>query len=140
MEHNGIPTLCIGTLQGGKATLETNRIFTKEFWGLRPQNMALTALRWYARTIGIEQIFSIPADKLWSKKIKDRAAIAEFLQEQGATLVVNSPFVKLKLENIQKDLSDIPTRKRSMYKKRYEFLDRLQTKFTTQIQTYIYKG
>ena len=137
MEYDGVPTLCIGALQGGKATLETNRIFTKEFFGLRPQNLALTVLRWYAIAAGIQQIFTFPKEKMMSKKINENTAITEFWEEQGAKPVVGTPFISIDLVTRYKSNDDIPTRKRSMYKKRYEFVDRLGNSLSAQFETYI---
>ncbi len=133
-QYNDLPTLCVGALQGGKNTLEINREFTKEFWGLRPQNLAFTVLRWYAKSMGIQQLYTFPREKLWNSKIVEQTALDEFWQEQGATPVANTPFIKLELNIPHKDISDIPTRKRSMYKKRYDFLDRLGAEIVVQLQ------
>ncbi len=132
-EHNGLPTLCIGALQGGKNALEVNRDFTKKFWGLRPQNMAISLLRWYATTLGISQIYTFPKERLWNKKISEQTSLDEFWQEQGAIPVPETPFIKLELDIPSKDISDIPVRKRSMYKKRYSFLEQLRDTFVTQL-------
>ena len=136
MLHQGKPTLCISAFQGGKETLETNRDFTKYFFGLRPQNMGIQALRWYAESLGIQQIYSFPIEKIWSKKIKDRAAVEEFLQKQGAQLVAATPYVELNLLETRKSLEDIASKKRSMYKKRFEFLDQAKLDYQTALSDY----
>ena len=137
MEYIGVYTLCVGALQGGKDTLETNRLFTKEFWGLRPQNMAMMALRWYAKSLGVEQILTFPRQALWSRKISRQTALDDFWQEQGAISVAKTPFIKLDSHIPHKDISEIATRKRSMYKKRYEFLDRLEPVLTSNFKRYL---
>lgn len=136
MEHNGVPTLCIGALQGGKTTLDDNRFFTKKFWGLRPQNMALTVLRWYAKSLGIRHLYTFPKHSLWSTHINEQTAITEFWQEQGATPVKNTPFIELALDVPHKDLAEVATRKRSMYKKRYDFLDNLRDHMQVHFELY----
>lgn len=137
MEDNFLPTLCIGAFQGGKNNLDINRVFTKEFWGLRPQNMAISALRWYAQALGIKQIYTFPKDKFWNKKIVDQTGLDEFWLEQGATPVAKTPFVRLDMDIPHKDISDVPTRKRSMYKKRYDFLDRLRNSLFEQLKPFV---
>lgn len=136
-EHGNQNVMCVGALQGGKATLEVNRSFTKLFWGLRPQNMAMSVLRWYAQTIGIEKLYTFPIDKLWSDRIVDKENIAEFWLEQGARVVAGSPFIELAFEIPHKAMNEIPTRKRSMYKKRYDFLDRLRPAITEKFISYL---
>jgi uncharacterized protein VirK/YbjX len=126
MQHNGTPVLCIGALQGGQETLEANRAFTKEFWGLRPQNLAMTALRWYAQAAGVRGLYTFPKHRLWSTRIAKHTDLDQFWHEQGATPVEQSPFIELDFAIPRKALTEVPTRKRSAYKKRYEFLDNLQ--------------
>jgi uncharacterized protein VirK/YbjX len=136
-EHNGLPTLCIGALQGGQDTLEANHAFTKEFWGLRPQNMALNVLRWYAQTAGIKQIYTFPKDSLLSRRISGQTDLDQFWLEQGAMPVEQTPFIQLHLDAPRKDLSDVPTRKRSAYRKRYEFLDNLRNQLASQFESFM---
>jgi|GEM_PF-2781852 len=137
MEYQGEPSLCVSTIQGGKNTLEANRLFTKTFWGLRPQNMGMQLLRWYAETLGIQQIITFEIDNIWSKKIIDRKAIADFLQEQGAQPIKNTPYLKLAAITPRKDLSEVPSKKRSLYRSRFEFLDQSGIHAKTLFSTYL---
>ena len=123
MTHQGEPTLCIGAVQGGRGTLETNRHFTKEFWGLRPLNMAMCAIRCYAQAAGIRQIYTFEKANMWGQRISQETDLDRFWREQGATAVPRTPYLKLSVEIPRKDVADIPTRKRSAYKRRYAFLD-----------------
>lgn len=137
MDHHGTPTLCIGALQGGNDTLDANRAFTKEFSGLRPQNMAMAALRWYAQIAGVRQIYTFPKHRLWSTRIAKQTDLDQFWQEQGAMPVEQTPFIELALSMPRKELPDIPTRKRSTYKKRYEFLDRLHSQLALHFASFM---
>jgi hypothetical protein len=137
MEHNGLSTLCIGALQGGQDTLEANHAFTKAFWGLRPQNMAMNVLRWYAQAAGVKQIYTFPKDHLLSRRISEQTDLDQFWLEQGAIPVRQTPFIQLQLDTPRKDLSVVPTRKRSAYRKRYEYLDRLRGQLASQFESFM---
>jgi uncharacterized protein VirK/YbjX len=137
MDYHGVPTLCISALQGGKDTLQENHAFTKQYWGLRPQNMAMTVLRLYAKAAGIKQIYTFAKKDLLCEKIARQTDLDQFWQEQGAVPVVHSPFIKLAMESPRKELSEVATRKRSTYKKRYEFLDRFQPVLAEQFALYM---
>lgn len=125
-ELNGRHTLCIGALQGGKDVIDEIREFTKLFWGIRPQIMALIALRMFAKSLNIQQIFTFSKKHLYSKKIAEKNTIDTLWDTQGATAIPASPFIKLELITPRKKLTDVPTHKRSLYKKRYAFLDNLE--------------
>lgn len=132
------PCLYIGALQGGKNTLEENRLFTKTFYGIRPQNMAMLALRFYAKATGVKTLLSFPKEKMRCfKKIAAFTDINEFWQEQGATQLPNTPFLKIATELDRKPLHEIASKKRSMYKQRYELLDQLEADLISEIKAHV---
>lgn len=133
-EINRIPSLCIGALQGGKYMLDVNRDFTKEFYGLRPQNMALHFLRAYAKSIDVEQILCLPKEKMFCQNIAEQTAIDELWQEQNAQPLAGTPTLNLPLETPRKPLEEIASKKRSMYKKRFDFLDKADLLFKEKMQ------
>jgi uncharacterized protein VirK/YbjX len=137
---DGMPRLCIGALQGGVDSLQENREFTKKFWGLRPQNMVLIALRCYARAAGVTGIYALPKDLAMSRKVAAETDLDALWKEQGARPVANSPFLALSLDTPRKDQSDIPSRKRGMYKKRYEFLGRFEHRFFDYLGSMVVEG
>jgi uncharacterized protein VirK/YbjX len=137
---DGMPALCIGALQGGVDSLHANREFTKKFWGLRPQNMALIALRCYARAAGITRIHALPKHLAMSRRIAATTDLDALWKEQGAQPVANSPFLALSLDMPRKDHTDIPARKRGMYRKRYDFLDRFERRIFDYLDATVVKG
>ncbi len=136
-QEMGEPAVCIGALQGGVASLEANREFTKKFGGLRPQNMALAILRWYAQATGVTRIYALPKARAMSRRIAAETDLDALWREQGAEPVMGSCFVRLLLDTPRKEHSDIPVRKRSMYKKRYEFLDRFRDQAFDHIRSHL---
>ncbi len=132
---NGEPSLCIGALQGGQNTLEENRLFTKTFFGVRPQNMALAALRLYAKVLNIKLLLTFPKEKMWrTTRIAELTEINEFWHEQGAVPIRNTPFLQIDTELARKDLNDVASKKRSMYRHRYAFLDHLDNYLMSEIK------
>lgn len=135
MIHGSQPALCIGAFQGGKNTLEPIREFTKKFWGLRPQNFMLSIIRWYAEALALPRIYTFPKEKFWNKNISHLTDLDEFWVEQGCMPVAESHFIQIPHELPRKSLEDIPTRKRSMYKKRYTFLDEAKINFINELSS-----
>jgi hypothetical protein len=99
--------------------------------------MALTVLRCYAKAVGIEQIYTFSKDNLLCKNISSQTNLDQFWHEQGAVAVAHTPFLKLELDVPRRALSEIATRKRSAYRKRYEFLDRFQATLAAQFELYV---
>lgn len=134
---NGQSTICIGSLQGKRNALAEFKGFTKTFYGIRPQNMALIALRIYAKALGINQILTFPKERLYSKSISNDSCLDSLWFEQGAVGVANTPFIKLSSNTIRKPLHEIEAKKRSLYKKRYAFLDELDHKLYSYFCTHL---
>jgi uncharacterized protein len=137
MDYEGVPTLCVGALQGGKGVLAANHAFTKEYWGLRPNFMALTALRWYAQTMGIKQIYTFAKKNLWCTGVSKQTDLDQFWEEQGGQAIAGTPFIKLALHESRKSMEEIASRKRSAYRKRYKFLDELRSTLVEQFSLYM---
>jgi uncharacterized protein VirK/YbjX len=72
-----------------------------------------------------------------SRRISEQTDLDQFWLEQGAMPVEQTPFVQLHLDAPRKDLSAVPTRKRSAYRKRYEFLDRLRAQLESQFESFM---
>jgi hypothetical protein len=136
----GMPTLCIGTLQGAAGSLDANREFTKKLWGLRPQNMVMIALRCYARAVGVIRIHALPKHRAMSRRVAAETDLDALWKEQGAQPLANSPFLALSLDAPRKDHGEIPARKRGMYRKRYDFLDRFERRFFDYLEATVVKG
>ena len=136
-EEAGDAVLCIGALQGGVRSLEANRDFTKKFAGLRPQNMALTLLRWYAQAIGVARIYALPKAQAMSRRIAAETDLDMLWKEQGAEPVATSYFLELPLDPPRRQRSEIPARKRGMYKRRYEFLDRFRREVVEHMKSHL---
>ena len=88
--------------------------------------MALAALRRYAKTLDVTQLLAMKKETLWARNIADQTLIDALWEEQGAQPLAGTPFIEINADTPRKELSEIATRKRSMYRKRYEFLDTIE--------------
>lgn len=121
--------LLITALQGNLNTKDEIKEFTKVYFGLRPLNFIVFFAFIFAEFLGINKVCGV----------KDRFLVSRFKRNRkrdGRVFVIpnydeiwqeNTKIIKEEksfyvLEYLQKDLEEIPSKKRSMYKKRFEFL------------------
>ena len=133
---DGKKSLVIGCLQGKRNALDDYKEFTKSLFGIRPQNMAIIALRIYAARLGIEQILTFPKKSLYSKGISKDSCLDILWTEQGKQVLLTKPFIKINSDNARVKITDIPTHKRSLYKNRYAFLDKLEAEMSSYLNTH----
>ena len=131
----------ITSLQGPRGEHGKDRVreLTKQLHGLRPQHLTVAFLQMLAGVSGCLKIIGIAQDnqvKLrW--KLKKRVAMNydEFWQECGAKPQAspNNNWL-LPREYTRKPESEIASKKRSMYRKRYEMLDQLHQQLNNIFQ------
>lgn len=121
-------TLLAASLQGpsGEEAKDTVRRLTKQLHGLRPQQLMVTALQYFAQTLGLDGAAGIAQAhqvKLrWRLKKRVKMNYDQFWQEYGATLGSDG-YWHLPATPPRKSLEEIESKKRSMYRKRYQMLD-----------------
>ena len=136
---DGQPVLFIGGLQASKqdiTNLETIKQLTKSLHGLRPKQLLLHGLSTLCSFYNIQKIVGVSNDNHFyqdSRKKKDKQRVKtnldEFWLEFGATLDQWGNYVFTPLSN-QIDLTEIPSKKRSQYRKRQLILDQLTEQST----------
>ncbi|MDK4680340.1 DUF535 family protein [Kingella negevensis] len=132
-------SLLIASLQGprGDDGKEKVRVLTKEFYGLRPQILTVAVLQMLAkyakcaRIVGIAQAQQV---KLRGS-LKKRVAMNydEFWQECDGQLQADGYWL-LPAAYERKDEAEIASKKRSMYRKRYEMLDKIEADLQIDLQ------
>lgn len=131
--------LLIASLQGlsqGEKIKEMIRLVTKQCFGLRPQILLVELMRLvlqykgYSALLGIPQILQVRYAPFGNKKgyFVDYDAIWE---ECGG--VKQGRYFDLTQEK-RKSLEEIPSQKRSMYKKRFAFLEELELSLNQRFQ------
>lgn len=118
---------CMQGLGNGEEVRDKIREVTKKNFGLRPQNLLLESLRALAKFWGISSILAVQQDQQVRHKPfgKKKYALDYDAMWKDCGGELNGEYFEL-IEVKQKDLSEIPSQKRSMYKKRFALLDELK--------------
>ena len=130
----------VGAVQGVKDEniLALYRDLTKEMHGLRPRDLLLDALRMMCSSIGITKILGIADCNRQHRNVYYGQAKSQNLEgdydtvwtEQGGVRR-DSGFFEISSKIEFRDMEDIPSKKRSMYRRRYEFLTALADQIST---------
>ncbi len=130
----------VGALQGvrDENILDLYRDLTKEMHGLRPRDLLLDALRMMCSVIGITKILAIADRNRQHRNVYFGQAKSQKLEgdydavwtEQGG-VCRDSGFFEFSSKIEFRDMEDIPSKKRSMYRRRYEFLAALADQIST---------
>ena len=121
----------------GSEAKDTVRRLTKQLHGLRPQQLMTAALQYLAAALGLNALgiaHSRQAKLRWKLKKRVKMNYDHFWQESGAALGSDGHW-HLPAEPQRKDIADIESKKRSMYRKRYQMLDDLEAALKTHFQT-----
>ena len=122
----------IGGIQGRQTddVLALYRDLTKDFHGMRPRDFMLDAMRLLAAKLGARHIYAVADAQKVSRHrfFRERGAPGLFYddiwEERGGVKVADTHF-ELPLTPTRRDLEEIPSKKRSMYRRRYEMLDKI---------------
>jgi uncharacterized protein VirK/YbjX len=125
-------SLFIGGIQGrnDEEILSLYRDLTKDFHGLRPRDLLLEVLRLFAVQIGAKHIYAVADDwkttrhSYFGKGPAPGLFYDEIWQDRGGTRVAGTHF-ELPLEGTRRDLQEVSSKKRSMYRKRYDMLNQI---------------
>ncbi|OOF58184.1 VirK/YbjX family protein [Rodentibacter myodis] len=128
--------LLIASMQGPRHgnTQELVKQATKDLHGVRPMFMLMNVFRELA-TFWQCDLVGIPHKSQGKYRLSARSKILfnydEFWQENQGTY--QAPYWQLPLEIERKPLEEIASKKRSMYRKRYEMLDQLARDIENQL-------
>jgi uncharacterized protein VirK/YbjX len=132
-EADGQLTAWIGGLQGRNRDdmLETYRTLTKRMHGLRPRDFLLEALKMLLRQFGVTRLYAV-SDAARHHRHAFFGRVKAVLQDYDEIwsdrggVPVSADFFELPLTAERRDEATIKPNKRSMYRKRFEFLDGLE--------------
>jgi uncharacterized protein VirK/YbjX len=125
--------LFIGGLQGrnSEEALHLYRELTKDFAGMRPRDFILEMLRLLALKIGVRHIHAVADDRKISrhKYFGEKGASGFFYddawRDRSGQRVADTHF-ELPLKGSRRPLEEVSSKKRSMYRRRYEMLDQIE--------------
>ncbi len=131
--------LCIfiGAVQGihkgveSELSLSIYRDLTKDFEGLRPRSFLIEVIKYIAINIGVEKIYAVGDGYrhhrhpyFGAHKALELAANYDVIWlEHGATPSEREDFFEIPMALSRKPLDSIASKKRAMYRRRYELLD-----------------
>jgi uncharacterized protein VirK/YbjX len=142
--HKDELTLFVGGIQGihsgisSEKSLEIIKHMTKDFSGLRPRSFVITILRMIATRIGATRIMAIsqtcrhhwhPYFKTSTKNVGNTNY--DEIWEDHDGLASDDGFYQLNIGITYKDLNEVESKKRGMYRKRYEMLDQIRQQIST---------
>lgn len=133
--------LCIfiGAIQGihkgidSAKSLEIYREITKACFGLRPRSLLIEVIKCIAKSLDVVHIYAVK-DKdrhhrsNYFRKDKSDSLVSNYDEiwlDHNATHSQYQDFFELPIAVSKRELEDIPTRKRAMYRRRYDFLDNI---------------
>jgi len=130
----GLPVIFVGALQGSNSeeAQDIYRAITHALHGMRPRDVLMTVLKLLCSEIDVNKILAISSENrqhnspYFGKSHKDKVLVAYnevWLEHGGAEL--EGGFYEIPTTVIYKDMSEIATRKRATYRRRYQMLDKL---------------
>ncbi len=144
---DGKLVLYVGAIQGihaNESSLEINKALTKDFEGLRPRSFVIELLRIISQRIGAHKIYAISDSNrhhrhpYFGNRHQDTLKTQYDLiwAEHGGGSDQNG-FFAIPVDKKRKDLAEVSSHKRAMYRRRYEMLDKIQ-EMVASLQCAIY--
>ncbi|MGZ8984360.1 MAG: VirK/YbjX family protein [Methylotenera sp.] len=123
----------VGAMQGRNidGLLDTYREITKAMYGMRPRDFLFKLFRAFCRAVGVSKIFAVSdssrhhRSSYFGNKAEKKELTPNYDEiwlELGGILET-SDFYVFSVDPQRRNLEEVPSKKRSMYRQRYEFLD-----------------
>ncbi|MBP2643097.1 MAG: hypothetical protein H6Q67_984 [Firmicutes bacterium] len=140
-QHNNL-SLYIGALQGSRNGLAINKELTKHFFGCRPKNLIVSALRILAERLSCGAIYAVSnhgfyTNNHWRLNRKLKTSLDDFWTELGGTLSQDRRFFTLPLTERRKQIEEVASHKRNLYRKRFDILDLANTNITRTLDVFM---
>lgn len=124
----GEMALWVGALQGSPAQMDTIRDLTKYFFGYRPKNLMIYALRTLSRELRLDHIYAVSNHGFYANNHlridrKLKTSLDEFWLETGGWQTSDSRFYELPICEPRKKLAEVESHKRNLYRNRFAFID-----------------
>jgi uncharacterized protein len=140
--ENGATVAWIGAIQGGntEGVMADYKDLTKALHGMRPRDFLVELVRSLCRALGVTRIFAVADASRQHRAAFFGDAKADTLTlnydeiwtERGAQKV-SDDFFSLAIEAPLKSLDDVPSKKRAMYRRRYELLESLDARIAEAV-------
>jgi len=139
-------TAYVGGIQGrrGSGVLDQNRALTKAAHGMRPKDLAFELFRMLLPRLGVARLKGVADGFRYQKTRRAMLAISaddqvqldydEMWESRGGSPGEDG-FYLVPVQRQPRDPCDIPARKRSIYARRYDFLNRLNEAVDAALET-----
>ena len=128
----GEDALYIGAMQGPNMenAKDIVKLITKKCHAYRTKNLILYITQAFARRLGIRRIFAVTNEGYYAnnhvrRDRKLKTSLTDFWIEAGGNPAEDGRFYELPLREARKSPEEIPTRKRALYRRRFELLDEI---------------
>ena len=135
-EKENVTIAYIGAIQGVHSGISTEdslalfKLLTKDFEGLRSRSLLLEVLKVVLKKLGVSKIYAVSEQNRHHRHqyfrnnektifVNDYNPVWE---ENGGVLDTNTGFYEIPITPAIKNMEDIPSKKRSQYKRRYEII------------------
>lgn len=123
-------TAKVAGVQGVKDNKDLYKTFTKQLYGLRPQNLIWMAFLDWCKAVGIQQVLGVrPQWHVYQNETKSQGKIGfdyeTFWQEVGG-VGFDAVWYSLPIDYPHKPIEAVEQKKRSLYRKRYALLDEMK--------------
>jgi uncharacterized protein len=139
-EEDGEMTAWIGGVQGRNRDdmLETYRTLTKLLHGLRPRDFLLEVLKMLLRQLAVARLFAVKDTARHHRHpffggMKQATQNYDEIWTDRGGVVVDASFFELPLSAERRDEATIKPNKRSMYRKRFDFLDAVDAELASRL-------
>lgn len=139
---NGELALWIGALQGSQGQSQAIRNLTKHFYGYRPKNLMIYVIRAISRQLQLGKIYAVSNygsyvnHRLHANR-RLKTSLDEFWTETGGTLCSDPRFFELPCMEHRKNLQEVESHKRNLYRKRFALLDKIDAEITKSLEPYV---
>jgi len=142
LDERNNSSLYIGTLQGSLNGLSINKELTKYFWGCRPQNLIVYALRILAERLSCDAIYAVSnygfyTNNHWGQDRKLKTSLDHFWTEIGGNLSQDRRFFILPPTEQRKNIEEVASHKRNLYRKRFATLDVVNANITNKLDIFM---
>lgn len=142
------PTIFIGAVQGIHRGIPTDRSLliykhlTKDFEGLRPRSLLLDVLKMICNALGVKSILAVADEnrhhrhKFFGEYPAEKMGVSyNTIWAENAGVPSDIPgFYEIPVEIARRQQDEIPTRKRAMYKRRYDILDSIRSEVVNMLR------
>lgn len=125
--------LFIGAMQGpnGSNSKDMVKHATKLCHGYRTKNLSIYLTQIFARSLNLQKIYAVTNAGYYANNHirldrKLKTSFSDFWKEIGGAPTDDLRFFELPLTEERKSYEEIPTRKRAVYRRRFEFLDEVE--------------